>query len=226
MDDVEVVGEARDGVEAVELLESRRLDVVFLDIRMPEADAFEVLESLDPAHRPAIIFVTAYDAYAIRAFEVHAVDYLLKPFDEERFAMALARARERLDADPVARARPVDRLVEELARRRVRRLRVRTGNRVLFVNVDDVAWMEAAGNYVRVHALERSHLVRDTLSALVERFEDRFARIHRSIAVALSYVAELKPLPTGDAVLRLVDGTELRASRTYRQAFEDRMRGE
>lgn len=223
---VALTPEAADGVEAIRLIEEHRPDLVFLDIQMPELDGFEVLESLDPEAQPAVVFVTAYDEHALRAFEVHAVDYLLKPFDDERLATALERARQRLDG---SNGRPPD-LTELLASvanrsRKSERLLVRAGGRIQFVPVDTVIWFEARDNYVRLHTPDGTHLIRETIKALGARLPaDRFARIHRSTIVNLTKVAELRPLPSGDSDVLLDDGTGLRLSRGYREEFERRMR--
>jgi two-component system LytT family response regulator len=234
MGDVTLVGEAGDGAEAVRMLMERRPDLVFLDVQMPECDGFEVLRALpDDEAPPAVVFVTAYDAYAIRAFEVHAVDYLLKPFDEERFAVALARARERLEGRSVGGGggeAPVDLspLLRELAAggRTSRRLAVRSRGRIRFVDVEDVDWVEAAGNYARLHVGDEEHLHRSALGELADRFPGRLLRIHRSTLVAADRVREIRPRSGGDATLVLRDGTELRLSRTWREEFEARMTGE
>lgn len=237
--DVELVGEAGDGAEAIRVLSEKRPDLVFLDIQMPECDGFEVLQALPEGPPPAVVFVTAYDAYAIRAFDVHAVDYLLKPFDEERLDVALERARGRIAPrspgggttgaighdEGIEDLRP---LMRELAAggRTSRRLAVRSRGRIEFLDVDRIDWVEAAGNYARLHVGESTHLYRSTLTELAERFPGRLLRIHRSYLVAPDRVRELRPLSGGDALVVLRDGEELRLSRTHREEFEARMTGE
>lgn len=228
LDDVELIGEAGDGAEAIHLIEADRPDLVFLDVQMPECDGFEVLRALS-GPPPAVVFVTAYDAYAIRAFDVHAVDYLLKPFDEGRLATALDRARARLARPPASDGGQPDlgALLAELAAggRTSRRLAVRSRGRIRFIDVEQVDWVEAAGNYARLHVGSEEHLHRATLGELADRFPGRLVRIHRSTLVAAEQVVEIRPLSGGDATLLLRDGTELKLSRTYREELEVRMTG-
>ena len=248
--DVTVVGECRDGREAVEQVRALRPDLVFLDVQMPELDGFAVLDALGGDVPPAVVFVTAFDAYAIRAFDVHAVDYLLKPFDETRFRTAMSRVRERLaraaptsatarDADLEARidARLDARLDALLAQLRddgrlpraewLTRIAIRETDRVTYVAVTDVDWLEADDNYVRVHARGNARLVRETLKSLEARLDpQRFARVHRSAIVNLERVRELRPTFNGEYVLVLATGAKLTLSRGYRDAFFDRMGGE
>jgi two-component system LytT family response regulator len=219
--DLVVAGECGDGLSAVAAIQSIRPDLVFLDVQMPERDGFAVVKALPPGPLPAILFVTAYDHYALRAFDVHAVDYLLKPFTGERFRTALARARERI----VQRSADggLARLAETLRNRPVylARVPVRTGGRTVFVDLDAVDWLEAADNYVRLHVRQREYLVRETLAALEGQIDpDRFVRIHRSAIVQVDRVAEIRATSHGDAELALRDGTRLSVSRTFR----DRLR--
>jgi two-component system LytT family response regulator len=219
--DVAVVGECADGATAVGAIEALRPDLVFLDVQMPELDGFEVVQALAPAVLPAIVFVTAFDRYALRAFDIHAIDYLLKPFTAERFRTALARARARLErraADPGLAA-----LVAELRDRAryLSRIPVRAAGRILLVDLAAIDWMEAADNYVRLHAGRSEYLVRDTLGALERRLDPRrFARIHRSAIVQIDRVAELRSATHGDLEVRLRDGTRLTLSRTWRNRLE------
>ena len=195
---------------------------------MPDLDGFDVLESLDERERPAIIFVTAYDRYALRAFDVHALDYLLKPFDRARFERALDRAAAQLrerDAPP-AGAR-LAALLEDLRRdrRRPRRIVIRTGGRIFFVNVSEIDWIEAAGNYVKLHVGRSSHLLRDTMKRLETDLESAgFIRLHRSTLVNGDRIRELQQTAGGDWELVLADGTRLSAGRDadarLRQTFE------
>lgn len=226
-DDVELVGEAGDGSRARGIIEDLSPDLVFLDIRMPELDGFEMLSSLDEERLPAVIFVTAYDEYALRAFDVHAVDYVLKPFDEERLDTALTRAKRRLESEDASELRRrLKDLLADLGGERPGpdRIRVRTGKRIRYVPVDEIRWLEATGNYVRLHLGDADHLIRSSLTDLVSRLEPRgFVRIHRSSAVNKGWVRELRPRPSGDADLTLKGGQELVVSRTYREAFERSM---
>ena len=225
--DVDVIGEARNGVEALTAIGESAPDLVFLDVQMPELDGLGVVASLPPDRRPAIVFVTAYDAYALKAFEVHAVDYLLKPFDEARFLVALGRARERLAGAREGLDRRLDALLADLRPpTHLERLAIRRGDRTLFVDVASIDWLEAADNYVKVHALGTRHLIRETLKTLEAQLDPRrFARIHRSAIVNLDRVREVRVLPRGDHAVRLASGTEIMLGRGYRDAFEARMLG-
>jgi two-component system LytT family response regulator len=215
--DVAVVGECGDGASAIAAIADARPDLVFLDVQMPERDGFEVVKALPPRRLPAILFVTAYDRYALRAFDVHAVDYLLKPFTGERFRTALARARER-----IARHAPDPALAGLAAQLRgrpayVSRLPVKTGGRTIFVDLAAVDWIEAADNYVRLHVQQREYLVREPLAALDARLDPAvFARIHRSVIVRIDRIAEVRPTSHGDAEVALRGGARLPASRTWR----------
>lgn len=220
---VDVLGEAGDGMKAVAMIEELRPELVFLDIQMPEMDGFEVLEALDVDPLPQVVFVTAYDEHAVRAFEVRALDYLLKPVDADRFEAAVDRAIEELargrSAEAGARARDV---LSALPRERrvLERFLVRKRGRMFLVPVERVDWIAAAGNYVELHAGSESHLVRGTLQELDERLDPAlFARIHRSTIVNLRRVKELHPWSHGDLLVVLADGTELRMSRRYRDAL-------
>jgi two-component system LytT family response regulator len=218
---VSVVGECGDGASAVTAIAALRPDLVFLDVQMPELDGFAVVRTLPAGPLPAILFVTAYDQYALRAFDVHAVDYLLKPFTAERFRTAVARARER-----IARHSADDGLASLAATLRSRpayasRLPVRTGGRTVFVDLGAVDWLEAADNYVRLHVRQREYLVRETLAALESQLDpERFVRIHRSAIVQADRVAEIRPTSHGDAEVALRDGTRLSVSRTFRDRLQ------
>jgi len=207
--EVEVVGEWS-GPDAIAGIESTRPEILFLDIQMPELDGFGVLERVGFHAVPAVVFVTAYDQYTLRAFEVAALDYLLKPFDDARFFAALLRAKER------ARARRGNAWV--------RCFLVRLHDRVLFVQVDEVDWIQAADSYVALHVGGRKHLLRETMKSIERQLDPaRFARIHRTAIVNLDRVRELTRLDRGEGVLRLVDDTRLRLSRTHREEFERRL---
>lgn len=219
--DVTLVGECANGDEALAMVRDRDADVLFLDVQMPGRTGIEVLAELGDAAPRAIVFVTAHDRYAIEAFDRHAVDYLLKPFDRQRFRTALARVRQRLDAPgPGTR---LERLIEALAPATpyLERIPARVNNRVTLVPVADVTWIEAADNYVKLHSGERTWLVRDTMKELVERLDPRkFVRIHRSTIVNLSSIRDLVALPSGDCEVILHDGTRLTMSRSAKPALE------
>jgi len=220
--DVEVVRECSGGAEAVEAINELAPDLVFLDVQMPDFDGFDVLQSIRPQRTPLIVFTTAYDEYAVRAFEAHALDYLLKPFDEERLAMALARAREEL-AKPHIVTERLAALSQSLLRqqRYLRRLVVKSGSRVLFISVGDVDWFEAAANYVALHVAAQEYLIRDTVAALERKLDpDQFVRIHRSTIVNLDRVRQLSPWANGEQALTLKDGTSLAVGRAFRSRLE------
>ena len=216
----DVVGEAADGTSAVTCIEATRPDVVLLDVQMPEQDGLAVVRRLR-APRPLVIFVTAYDKFAVDAFEVHAVDYLLKPVSRERLLDALTRAQERL-------ARPADlqvalaTLLDHLApSRTVERLLVRSQGRIDLVDVATVDWIEAASNYAILHIGRRTNILRDTLGHLEERLDTaRFVRIHRSTIVQIDRIARLDVALRGDYDVTLNDGTRLTLSRTHRARLE------
>ena len=211
---IEIAGECHDGKSAVDAIRRLAPDLVFLDVQMPEMDGFGVLERLNRDRMPAVIFVTAFDQYAIKAFEVCALDYLLKPFDRERFAKALARARS--SGDLTAR---LGALLEEWSGRRkyLDRLVIRSGGRVFFLRVEEIDWIESAGNYVRLHCGNEGHLYRETMARMESSLDPaRFARIHRSTIVNVERVKELHPLFRGDYTVILRNGRELTLSKGYR----------
>jgi two-component system LytT family response regulator len=216
--DVEILGECGNGQEALNALRRHAPDLLFLDVQMPEMDGFAVLETLGKSHPPAIIFVTAYDQYALRAFDVHALDYLLKPFNRERFRQALARAREAIEHQRIGRLdQRLLSLLEDMRPKHAERLMVKTSGRVFFLKTDDVDWIEAAGNYVKLHAGRERHLLRETMSHLEGRLDpNRFLRIHRSTLVNIDRIKELHPLFSGDYTVLLRTGAELTLSRNYR----------
>jgi two-component system LytT family response regulator len=224
--DIQVVGECRDGPSALEAVRATKPDLMFLDVQMPELDGFEVLQSLDPREIPVVVFVTAYDRYAIDAFEVQALDYLLKPFDRDRFHKTLQRVREHLRADE-SMPRRIEALLRALPARgdRAQRLVVRSAGRVVFLPVAEIDWIEAADNYVRLHAGKHVHVMRETMQRLEATLDpSRFVRIHRSTMVNLDRVRELQPWFHGEYVLILEDGTKLVTGRAHRERI-DRLMG-
>jgi two-component system LytT family response regulator len=225
--DVEVVGECADGAEALAAIRKQSPDLVFLDVQMPEMDGFQVLQEVGGDRMPAVVFVTAYDKYALRAFEVHALDYLLKPFDEDRFGEALRRAKEQVlgGSNGELHGRLIA-LIEHLrsGERYVDRLLVKASGRVLFLKTEDIDWIEAAGNYVRLHVGKESHLLRETMNTIETRLDPaHFLRIHLSTIVNLDRIKEMQPWFSGEYVVLLKDGTELRLSRGYRDKFDERL---
>jgi two-component system, LytTR family, response regulator len=240
--EVEVVGECADGRAAVESIGRLAPDLVLLDVQMPHKDGFEVLEAIDLERPPVLIFITAWDRYALRAFEVSALDYLLKPFTDERFYRALGRAkaqhRERRTAefsrrllslvehqrragqvDPL-NAKQVDASTLKGAEP-LRRFFIKSGGEVNFVPAGEVDWLEAVGYYTKIHAGKRSHLLRGNLGQIEARLDPKeFARIHRSTVINLNRVLRLKDWFNGECLIVLLDGTELKVSRRYRRRLE------
>jgi len=219
--DIEVICECADGRDAVAAIGKYKPDLVFLDVQMPELDGFSVLDQLDRRALPAIVFVTAYDQFALRAFEVHALDYLLKPFDSGRFKKALERARERIQRQPSAElSRQVSEFLADLrpGPKQQNRLAIKSGGKVLFLKLDDIDWVEAADNYVNLHVGNESHLHRETMAALEARLPaDKFMRISRSTMVNIERVKELQPMFHGEYTVILRNGTRLTLSRGYRE---------
>jgi two-component system LytT family response regulator len=223
--DVDVVGECVDGAAAVAALREYRPDLVFLDVHMPELDGFGVLQALGQDRPAGVIFVTAYDKYALRAFDVHALDYLLKPFDRERFQNALARARARIaQAQTAEVGEQLRALLEETrpGKKYLDRVVIKSPSRVFFLRVEEIDWVEAAANYLRLHVGREAHLLRETMSGLEARLDpEKFLRIHRSTIVNIERVRELQPWFHGDYIVLLRDGTKLTLSRSYRQKLQE-----
>ncbi len=226
--EVTIVAEARNGAEALDAIRAHRPDVVFLDVQMPGMDGFEVLSAIDASMRPAIVFVTAHDDYAIRAFDVHAVDYLLKPFDAERFRLALDRARTRLASPSGSSDSRLDALLSELKGRKryADRLMLKDDGNVIVLLVAAIDWVEAADNYVLVHAGSARYKVRQTISALERKLDPaKFARSHRSAIVSLDRVRSLEPMAAGEYVITLSTGEKVPLSRGYRDDFRQKLEG-
>jgi two-component system, LytTR family, response regulator len=215
--EIEIVGECGDGASAVAAINEKKPDLAFLDIQMPEMDGFAVLDAIEVEPMPIVVFVTAFDKYALKAFEVQALDYLLKPFDKERFASALSRALDHVKlranppepsgdlTEPVAPAKPVD------------RLSIKADGRIVLVKTADISWIQAAHNYVEVHEGAKTHLLRGTISAIETRLDpEKFVRISRSLIVNVDYVKELEPQFYGEYIVTLRDGARLTLSRRYR----------
>ncbi|MBZ5679664.1 MAG: LytTR family DNA-binding domain-containing protein [Acidobacteriia bacterium] len=209
--DIEIVRECGSGAEALAEIRSAKPDLVFLDVQMPECDGFDVLELLGPDLPPAVVFVTAYDQYALRAFETGALDYLLKPFDNARFDLALDRAKQR-----ITRSRELPRKLERLA--------IKGTGQVSFVKVSEIDWIEAADYYACLHVGPKSHLLRRSMSELEQELDpDVFCRIHRSSIVNLDRVRGLKLSEDGEYEVLLDNGARLRLSRRYRKQLQSRM---
>ncbi len=222
-EDVEVIAECANGKEAIQAIEESPPDLLFLDIQMPELDGFDVLQAIGVGHVAVVIFVTAYDQFALRAFEAHALDYLLKPFDDERFEAALERARERIrqqqggDLDRRLRA-----LLEEVRGDRgyLQRLVVPSGRRSVFIRTEEIDWIEAERNYVRLHVGGRSYLLRENLSHIEAALDPaKFCRIHRSTIVNIDRIQAVESLFQGEYLVVLHDGTKLTSGRSYRRSL-------
>lgn len=217
--DVDVVGEAGDGRKAVSLTREHSPDLLFLDVQMPRMSGFDVIREIASEHLPAIIFVTAFDQFALRAFEVHALDYILKPLDRERFREAVERAKFQLkNVQAIELSLRLQGLLQGLKAEvdYLNRVEVKSYGRTLFVPADKIDWVKAADNYLELHVGRERHLIRETMAQLEKQLDPaKFARIHRSALVNIDRVKELRPLFNNDHVLVLHDGTQLTASRTY-----------
>ena len=228
--DVEVVGQCSDGLQAVSAIQQLAPELVFLDVQMPAVDGFGVIRQIGPDRMPLTVFVTAYDEYALKAFEVHALDYLLKPFGRDRFQQTLQHARailERRRAGDLGRRllALVNDIKTEPGPTRLDRLVVKSGGRVFFLRTDQIDWIEAAGNYVRLHLGDESHLFRETMNRMEARLDGRrFVRIHRSRIVNTERVKELQPWFNGEHVVILQNGTRLTLSRGYREKLQEQLK--
>ncbi len=222
--DVEIVGECSSGDAAVKAIRRQRPDLLFLDVQMPRLDGFGVLEKIGTAKLPTTIFVTAFDQYAIRAFDAMALDYLLKPFTRERFRKALQRATTQVRQERAgAVRRQLDGLLDNLSRPYIQRLVIKTAGRITFLNAGEIHWIEAQGNYACLHTGSESHLLRRSLKKLSEQLDPAaFLRIHRSTIVNLDQVKDLQPLFHGEYTVTLRDGTRLTSSRGLRHELERR----
>jgi len=218
---IEVIGECRNGREAIKAIREQVPDLVFLDVQMPRLGGFEVIAEIGAAQMPAVVFVTAYDQYAIRAFEIDALDYLLKPFDEERFQKTIVRVKRYFQSGSVHELNErLSALLKRLDRaepKHLERVVIKSAGRIFFVDVEEIDWIEAAGNYVRLHVGDKAHLLRETMDALAAKLHaDQFLRIRRSVIVNAERVKELQPLFKGEYQIILHDGTKLTSSRRYR----------
>lgn len=221
-----IVAECDDGAETLAALAEHDVDLLFLDVQMPGLDGFQILESLDAEKLPMIVFVTAFNDYALRAFDVSALDYLLKPFDRDRFEKTLVKVEERLagreTAEMSGELREFLRTISTKgAPAHVSRFPVRSDGEIYFVRAEDVDWIDAEGNYVALHSAGRRHLVRDTIKSLEDRLDpSKFVRVHRSAIINVDRLRKLQPYFHGEYVITLQDGTTMTSSRTY----SDRLR--
>ncbi|MGH9968544.1 MAG: LytR/AlgR family response regulator transcription factor [Pyrinomonadaceae bacterium] len=223
--DVTIVGESVNGREALDAIRAHAPDLLFLDVQMPELGGFEVLAALGKEQIPYVIFVTAYDQYAVRAFEVHALDYLLKPFDQERFDISWQRARAQILRDRNGGTdQRILALLEELkaGTKYLERLVIKAGGRIYFLETNEIDWIEAEGNYVSVHSAKKSHLLRETISSLESQLDPKkFVRVHRSSIVRIDRIQELQPWFHGEYRIILQNGTQLTLSRNYRDKLQE-----
>ena len=234
-EDIEIVGEAGNGKEAVTAIRKHQPELLFLDVQMPEMDGFGVLQTIGPTLLPMVVFVTAYDRYALQAFEVYALDYLLKPFDRERFEKALARARTQLDQEKRKDlTQGLQALMDELSRIRqetpaakpgpkyLERLAIKASGRIFFLRTQEIDHIESEGNYVRVHAGKESHLIREAMSVLETQLDPKkFLRIHRCTIVNVDRIQELQPWFHGEYRVILRNGVQLTHSRSYREKLRE-----
>ncbi len=224
---LEVVGECGDGKTAVVEIEKLRPDLVFLDVQMPELDGIEVIENLDLDPMPLVVFTTAFDEYAVEAFRVHAVDYLLKPFDRKRFREAMTQVRAVVQRQQVDAIRDqLQALLVDIEDKRAKSYRdrvvIKSAGRVVFLKVEEIDWIDAAGNYVRIHTKGDSHLLRETMSRLETRLDpSTFLRIHRSTIVNIERIKELQQQFHGDYLVVLRSGQRLTLSRSYRDKLQE-----
>jgi two-component system, LytTR family, response regulator len=223
---VEVLAECRNGADTLQAVRSYQPDLLFLDIRMPDLDGFEVLSQMHEAHSPPVVFTTAYDRHAVKAFEAHALDYLLKPFDQERLHQAVDRARkEMLRSRDQETAEHIVRYLSDSGMQlftRNRRLIVKTAGRVVFLSFDEIDWVEAAANYVRIYVGRQGYLLRKGIGEIALRLDPaQFIRIHRSAIVNVQKIKELQPVNSGEYIVVLKDGKELPCSRGYRSGLQE-----
>lgn len=220
--ELEVVAECANGREAIKAISSLKPDLVFLDIQMPKIDGFEVVETIGVEEMPAVIFVTAYDEFALRAFEINAVDYLLKPFDEARLKKAVARAKREIERQTPTREmeEKLRRLLKEVRpeQKYLKRIPVKSARHTILVLTEEIDWINSAGHYLELHAGGEKHLIREQLSRLEAKLDpEKFVRIHRSIIVNLDSIKSLHPLFNGDHVVVLKNGQKINSSRTYHE---------
>ncbi len=226
-DDIEIVGECANGHQAIKAIQEQKPDLVFLDIQMPEIDGFGVIESTLQGHCPAVVFVTAFNEHAVRAFDVNAVDYLLKPFDSERLNKAIDRAKKLISVSTSERDDIQQKMLSALEQYRQRdfvdRLAVKVDTRIIFLEVSRIQWIEAAGKHVRLHTADETYLLRESMQMLEQRLDpNSFVRIHRSTIVKLDEIESFEPLFHGEYTVTLKNGQQLTLSRSYRAKLRER----
>ncbi len=219
-----VLATCANGKEALQVMESQTPDILFVDIQMPEMTGFQLVENIGPSRIPAIIFVTAYDEFALKAFEVHAMDYLLKPFENERFLDTLERAKQIIvnKKTDFLQAK-VAKMLEDLQPKKnyVKRIMVKNSDKVFFIETDEIEYLESSGNYVKIHSNGKHQLVRDTLTNMLSNLDpEQFFRVHRSTVVNINKVKELQPWFHGDYLVVMKDGTKLNMSRNYKEILD------
>jgi two-component system LytT family response regulator len=219
---IEIVGECRNGREAVRFIQSQKPDLVFLDVQMPEMNGLEVLRAVGPRSVPALVFVTAFDQYAVHAFDLYALDYLLKPFTPERFAKTVERIKEQFTQPNDGLEERLVSLIRDMGEKKyLERILIKNAGKVFFVKTDEIDWIGAAGNYVELHLGAGSHLVRDTMHGIEAKLDpDKFLRINRSAIVRIDSIKEMHAMFSGDYAVHLHDGTELSLSRHFRSRWE------
>ncbi len=226
--EMEIIGECANGCDAVIAIQKQKPDLVFLDLQMPELDGFGVIDRVGVEHMPTVIFVTAYDEFALRAFEIHALDYILKPFNSARFQDALQRAKRQVQQVNLDDAsQKLLALIHDSQRQPsapsayLERIVVKSGGKIFFINTEEIDWIEAADNYVRLHVGKQAHLVQATMNRLENKLNpEHFLRIHRSTIVNTARIKELEPLFHGEYVIKLANGQELTSSRSYRDKLQ------
>ena len=226
-DQIEIVGEAGNGRDAVRLINEQKPELIFLDVQMPEMDGFTVLNNLEPDILPTVIFTTAYEAYAIRAFEIHALDYLLKPFDDHRFAQAVRHTKERLSrrhSEKPAESEQIKELLENIndTPQYLERFLIKSNGRIVFLKTKEIDWIKSDDKYVYLHFGKSSHLVRQSLSQMKTQLDPKlFVQIHRSAIVNIERIKELQPMFNGEYNLLLENGAEVPLSRNYKSKLFD-----
>ena len=221
---VAIIGEAANGAEGINLIRKLLPDLVFLDIQMPDLSGFDLVTEIGAQHMPAFIFVTAYNDYAVRAFEVEALDYLCKPFDRDRLSVAVERALRRLQLRNTHSGNDEQSPVPAGPEQWLSRITIKENDGIIFVPVEEILWIEAANKYVVLHIADRTHLARQTIQSLENQLDPKqFVRIHRSTIVRKTAVRGLHPLFHGDYIVRLINGAELTLSRNFRESFFQRM---